>query len=76
MKKTIFLLHGEDAVNAYQDGGVKACIKGGYNVMSEIHYTAKTSVKSIVAEVLQNVAGSLDTCIISKLEYDLIKKAF
>ena len=76
MKKTIYLLHGDNAVDCYNEKGINGCIKQGYNNVSVIEFTKEMPVSRIVQTVLNSVSGSLDSCIITKTDYEKIIKAF
>ena len=75
LKETIYLLHGDNAVNFYKEYGVDTCIKQGFNHVSCVPFDKNTPIETIIQRVLNGVAGSLDSCIITKAEYDKIIKA-
>lgn len=74
--KKIYLLHGDNATNFYQEYGVDTCIKQGFNNVSVISIDEKTPIETVIQKVLNKVAGSLDSCIITEKDYNKIIKAF
>ena len=74
MKKSIFLLHGEDAVNEYRENGADGCVKRGFNVVSKIVFDPLETVELFTNSILDAVSGSLDSCLIDESDYKIISK--
>lgn len=68
----INLLIGEDAVNAFEEGGAVECYTKGFNNVEAIEYDEQTSPEDLVRMTLSAVNGSLDAIVISEADAKII----
>lgn len=69
MNQTFYFLHGEDAVAEYCEKGVEGCKRKGFNFTSKIDCSDTEPFEIFIKKILNSVAGSLETCLISEAEY-------
>ena len=73
--KTIYLLHGEQAVRIYHDNGIKSVIASKEGEVSEIIKKKNESLQAFAGSILAACDGWMANAIITDKEYKLFIKS-
>lgn len=69
---TFFFLHGEYAVNIFENEGVQALKENGDFIVSNVEFDASTTMTNFIGQLLGECSGSLENIQISAEDYHLL----